>query len=58
MTAPETPLTRAYREWFEHARKCEECKSVTKAADGCEKGRELWGTYRLTRIGANTGGGT
>jgi hypothetical protein len=54
---PETPLTRTYREWFAHARKCEDCKRVTTAADGCEVGRELWGAYRLARIGANTGEG-
>jgi len=47
----EMPMLRAYRLWFEHARKCDGCKSVSRAQDGCEDGRELWGTYRLARIG-------
>ncbi|MFB7086771.1 hypothetical protein [Streptomyces sp. NPDC056296] len=53
MSAPEGDMQRAYRLWFEHARKCEACRRVTKAAEGCEAGRELWGTYRL----AHRGGG-
>ncbi|MDX3643746.1 hypothetical protein [Streptomyces sp. MB09-02B] len=52
---PELPMLRAYRLWFEHTRKCAAgCKSVSKAQDGCEDGRQLWGTYRLTRIGKAT----
>ncbi|GAQ67681.1 hypothetical protein SsS58_08137 [Streptomyces scabiei] len=48
----EMPMLRAYRLWFEHARKCGDgCKGTPKAQDGCEDGRRLWGTYRLTRIG-------
>ncbi|MFE7838708.1 hypothetical protein ACFU53_22445 [Streptomyces sp. NPDC057474] len=48
----EIPMLRAYRLWFEHTRKCADgCKHVHTAQDGCEIGRELWGTYRLTRIG-------
>ena len=48
----EIPMLRAYRLWFEHARKCDmACKHVHKAQDGCEAGRELWGAYRLARIG-------
>lgn len=46
----EDTMLRAYRLWFEHARKCDTCKRVTSAQDGCEDGRELWGTYRLARI--------
>jgi hypothetical protein len=46
----EDTMLRAYRLWFEHARKCDTCKRVTSARDGCEDGRELWGTYRLARI--------
>ncbi|UUU32472.1 hypothetical protein JIX56_22615 [Streptomyces sp. CA-210063] len=48
----EIPMLRAYRLWFEHTRTCDSgCKRVHKAQDGCETGRELWGTYRLARIG-------
>ncbi|WP_326580206.1 hypothetical protein OG889_21035 [Streptomyces sp. NBC_00481] len=48
----EIPMLRAYRLWFEHTRKCTlGCKGIPKAQDGCENGRQLWGTYRLTRIG-------
>ncbi len=57
MSNPQTPTTSTYREWFEHARKCKECKRVTKANDGCETGRELWGVYRLACVGTNTDGG-
>jgi hypothetical protein len=57
MSNPQTPTTRTYAAWFAHARKCGECKRVTKAVDGCEEGRELWGTYRLACVGTNTGGG-
>ncbi len=42
----ELPILRAYRLWFEHTRKCTECKSVRKAQDGCESGRGLWTAYR------------
>ncbi|MDX3641963.1 hypothetical protein P1P70_21580 [Streptomyces sp. MB09-02B] len=53
----EIPMLRAYRLWFEHTRTCAVgCKGSPKAQDGCEVGRQLWGTYRLTRIGK--GGGT
>ncbi|MFM9698609.1 hypothetical protein [Streptomyces europaeiscabiei] len=47
----ELPMLRAYRLWFEHTKKCDGCEGKPKAQDGCETGRELWGTYRLTRIG-------
>lgn len=47
----ELPMLRAYRLWFEHTEKCADCKGKPKAQDGCETGRALWGTYRLTRIG-------
>ncbi|UUU34413.1 hypothetical protein JIX56_33760 [Streptomyces sp. CA-210063] len=47
----EPPMLRAYRLWFEHTKKCVGCKGVPKAQDGCETGRELWGAYRLARIG-------
>ncbi len=47
----EDAVLRAYRLWFEHTRKCDDCKRVHKASDGCEDGRELWGTYRLACIG-------
>ncbi len=43
-------MLRAYRLWFEHARRCDGCKQVKRAQDGCEDGRTLWGTYRLARI--------
>lgn len=47
----ELPMPRAYRLWFEHTKKCPDCKGKPKAQDGCEAGRELWGAYRLARIG-------
>ena len=48
----EDDMLHAYRLWFEHARKCaDNCKRVSRAQDGCEAGRELWGVYRLARIG-------
>ncbi|WP_371578687.1 hypothetical protein [Streptomyces sp. NBC_01314] len=48
----EMPMLRAYRLWFEHTRRCDGgCKGIPKAQDGCEAGRELWGAYRLARIG-------
>ncbi|UUU31245.1 hypothetical protein JIX56_15785 [Streptomyces sp. CA-210063] len=48
----EIPMLRAYRLWFEHTRKCADgCKGSPRAQDGCEDGRQLWGTYRLARIG-------
>ncbi|MDX3134672.1 hypothetical protein PV367_33920 [Streptomyces europaeiscabiei] len=48
----EIPMLRAYRLWFEHARTCADgCRCTPKAQDGCEDGRQLWGTYRLARIG-------
>lgn len=43
----ELPMLRAYRLWFEHARKCADCKRVSRANDGCESGRGLWDAYRL-----------
>lgn len=51
MRNAELPMLRAYRLWFEHTTKCADCEGRPKAQDGCETGRELWGTYRLTRIG-------
>ncbi len=48
----ELPMLRAYRLWFEHTRKCAySCQGASTAQDGCETGRELWGAYRLARIG-------
>lgn len=47
----EIPMLRTYRLWFEHTKKCADCKGIPKAQDGCEAGRELWGAYRLARIG-------
>ncbi|QFQ98961.1 hypothetical protein F9278_25550 [Streptomyces phaeolivaceus] len=47
----ELPMLRAYRLWFEHTKRCADCKGRPKAQDGCETGRELWGAYRLVRIG-------
>ncbi|MCX4905451.1 hypothetical protein [Streptomyces sp. NBC_00878] len=47
----ELPMLRAYRLWFEHTKKCADCKDKHKAQDGCETGRERWGTYRLARTG-------
>lgn len=45
-------MLRAYRLWVEHAVKCAAgCRGVSKAQDGCADGRELWGAYRLERIG-------
>jgi hypothetical protein len=49
----ELPILRAYRLWFEHTRKCVGCKSVRKAQDGCQGGRELWATYRLAYAGGD-----
>ncbi|GCB47863.1 hypothetical protein [Streptomyces sp. NL15-2K] len=50
----ELPMLRAYRLWFEHTRKREGCKGVPKAQEGCESGRELWGAYRLARVGGTS----
>ena len=51
----EDDMLRAYRLWFEHTRKyTDNCKRVSSAQDGCEDGRELWGVYRLARIGRTT----
>ncbi|WP_371575688.1 hypothetical protein [Streptomyces sp. NBC_01314] len=47
----ELPMLRDYRLWFEHTRKCDGCKGKPEAQDGCATGRELWGAYRLARIG-------
>ena len=48
----EAPMLRTYRLWVEHTQKCADgCKGKPKASDGCETGRELWGAYRLERIG-------
>ncbi|WP_055532485.1 hypothetical protein [Streptomyces graminilatus] len=42
----ELPMLRAYRLWFEHTRKCAECKGVRTAQDCCAGGRDLWAAYR------------
>ncbi|WP_330288487.1 hypothetical protein [Streptomyces sp. NBC_00576] len=42
----ELPMLRAYRHWFEHARKCADCKRVSRVQDGCENGQGLWDDYR------------
>jgi hypothetical protein len=47
----ELPMLRAYRLWFEHARKCGDCKRVSRAKDGCENGRGLWDSYRQAHAG-------
>ena len=47
----EDGMLRAYRLWFEHTRTCADCKSVRRALDGCESGRELWDAYRRARAG-------
>ncbi|CBG71489.1 hypothetical protein SCAB_44261 [Streptomyces scabiei 87.22] len=48
----EMPMLRTYRLWFEHTRRCDRgCNGIPKAQDGCEAGQELWGAYRLARIG-------
>lgn len=44
----------AYRLWFEHVLKCDDCKRAGTARDGCEEGRDLWGEYRLARIGSSS----
>lgn len=45
-------MLRTYRLWFEHTRRCDRgCNGIPKAQDGCEAGQELWGAYRLARIG-------
>ncbi|CAL9548203.1 hypothetical protein SUDANB145_04367 [Streptomyces sp. enrichment culture] len=53
MSAPETDWQRTYRQWFEHARGCEVCGRVATVAEGCDTGRELWGAYRLARVGGD-----
>lgn len=50
----ETDMQRTYRLWFEHAFKCDQCKNTPAPSDGCEVGRDLWGAYRLARIGGGT----
>jgi hypothetical protein len=50
----ENDMSRTYRLWFEHTRKCDGCKRVSRAQDGCADGRELWGEYRLARIGGSS----
>lgn len=59
MNASPTHLLRAYAAWIGHARKCEECKRVPRATDGCEAGQELWSAYRLanSETPTITGGG-
>ena len=47
----ESDEQRAYRLWLEHVLKCTDCKRVSRAQEGCEDGQELWGAYRLARIG-------
>lgn len=49
----ELPMLRDYRLWFEHTRKCADCKRVRKAQDGCDSGRELWDTYRHAYAGGD-----
>ncbi|MEH0422711.1 hypothetical protein [Streptomyces sp. B21-083] len=49
----ELPMLRTYRLWFEHARKCADCKNVRKAQQGCGSGRELWNAYRLAYAGGD-----
>ena len=42
----ELPMLHAYRLWFEHARRCTDCKRVRKAQEGCANGQRLWDDYR------------
>ncbi|GAB3015129.1 hypothetical protein GCM10023080_098330 [Streptomyces pseudoechinosporeus] len=47
----ETGMRRTYRGWMEHAAECGQCSNSPNPSDGCDVGRELWGAYRLARIG-------
>ena len=48
----EDDMLRAYRLWFEHARKCaDSCKRVSRAQDGCANGQGLWDDYRSAYTG-------
>ena len=47
----ETDMQRTYRAWMEHAAECGQCSNSPNPSDGCDVGRELWGAYRLARIG-------
>jgi hypothetical protein len=49
----ELPMLRAYRLWFEHTRRCADCKNARKAQDGCESGRELWNAYHRAYAGGD-----
>jgi hypothetical protein len=49
----EDAMLRAYRVWFEHVLRCADCKRAGTARDGCEEGRDMWGDYRLARIGSS-----
>lgn len=50
----ETGMQRTYRGWMEHATGCGQCRNSPNPSNGCDVGRELWGAYRLARIGRGT----
>jgi hypothetical protein len=47
----ENDSQRTWLLWLEHTSKCGQCERATDPADGCRTGRDLWGEYRLARIG-------
>ncbi|KPI25344.1 hypothetical protein OK074_6958 [Actinobacteria bacterium OK074] len=54
VTRAEIPMLRAYRLWFEHARRCADgCKGAGRAQNGCASGRELWDTYQRAYNGGS-----
>lgn len=55
----ESTMYEAYREWLRHAESCDGCRAAEKPSAGCDKGKDLWGAYRLARIQTprGTGGG-
>ncbi|MEW2119223.1 hypothetical protein AB0945_29350 [Streptomyces sp. NPDC005474] len=50
----ETAMQRTYRLWFKHADDCNQCAYSASPSNGCAVGRELWGLYRLARMGRGT----
>ncbi len=47
-------MQRTYRAWTGHAAECGQCSNSPNPSEGCDVGRELWGAYRLARIGRGT----
>lgn len=45
----EDSMLRAYREWFEHARRCAGCKKERR----CGGGQKLWDAYLRVRDGGD-----